>query len=153
VQDWFYFEYAKPQDEHSRLYRTKSDDLSFLQAGKIDEHAEIFFDPDRDLADSTIMSVETAAGSWSDDGNYWAYPLKKGGSDWETIKVRNATSNTDLADELSWVKFSDAMWTNDSRGFFYTKYDAPVAETLDTAGTGTEKLSAPKLMYHRLGTD
>ena len=31
VQDWFYFEYAAPEDEHSRLYRSKSDDLSFLQ--------------------------------------------------------------------------------------------------------------------------
>ena len=31
VQDWFYFEYAAPEDEHSRLYRSKSEDLSFLQ--------------------------------------------------------------------------------------------------------------------------
>lgn len=155
VQDWFYFEYAKPEDEHSRLYRTKSDSLVFLETlnpSEIDKNAEVFFDPDRDLADPKIESVTTASGSWSDDGNYWAYAVKKGGSDWETIKVRDAATNKDLADELSWVKFSGAMWTADSRGFFYTKYDEPEGETRDTAGTGTEKLSAPKLMYHRLGT-
>ena len=98
-----------------------------------------------------MQSVSTASGSWSDDGNYWAYALKQGGSDWETIKIRDAQTNKDLVDELSWVKFSDAMWTNDSAGFFYTKYDAPEDETAKTAGTGTEKLSAPKLMYHRVG--
>lgn len=77
-----YFEYARPQDENSRLYRTKASNLDFLAKGHFDKHAEVFFDPARDLADPSVMSVATARGSWSDDGNFWAYSISKSGSDW-----------------------------------------------------------------------
>jgi prolyl oligopeptidase len=59
----------------------------------------------------------------------------------------------DLPDELSWVKFSGILWSTDSAGFFYTKWDEPEDETLHTAGTGNQKLEYPKIMYHRLGDD
>lgn len=66
--------------------------------------------------------------------------------------MRDVESGKDLADELEWVKFSGCMWSVDSKGFFYTKFDAPKDETTETAGMGTQKLSAPKQMYHRVGT-
>lgn len=152
IQDYMYFEYARPQDENSRLYRTKASNLDFLAKGHFDQHAEVFFDPARDLADPSVMSVATARGSWSDDGNFWAYSISKSGSDWQTIKVRDARSNKDLPDELNWLKFTQPSWTQDNKGFFYSKFEEPKQESLKNAGMGTEKLSAPKLMYHRLGT-
>lgn len=51
--------------------------------------------------------------------------MNKGGSDWSTIKVRDVKTGKALKDELTWVKFSGITWTDDSKGFFYQKFDAP----------------------------
>lgn len=56
-------------------------------------------------------------------------------------------------EELQWVKFSSIEWTHDNKGFFYTSYDKPKDENIEKAGSGTQKLSSPKLMYHRIGTE
>ena len=85
-----YFEYAKANAENSKMYRVKADDWNFLKSGDVLKGAEVFFDPDRDLADKKRMTVSTREGSWSDDGNMWAYKIKSAGSDWSTIKVRDA---------------------------------------------------------------
>lgn len=95
--------------------------------------------------------VSTKKGSWSDNGDYWAYPIQTAGSDWERIKIRDAKTLKDLPDELVWVKFSGMTWTHDSKGFFYSRYAAPEDQTIKTAGTGKQKLESPRLYYHRLG--
>ena len=70
-----------------------------------------------------------------------AYNTNLAGSDWATIRVRDATSCTDLElDVLKWVKFSGSSWTKDSKGFFYSKFDAPETVGEGDAGKETEKL-------------
>src|SRR5690606_36364285 len=48
-------------------------------------------------------------------------------------------------DEVQWVKFSGATWTNDGQGFFYGRYPA--------SDNPLEQVNHDyKLYYHRLGT-
>jgi prolyl oligopeptidase len=75
-----------------------------------------------------------------------AYSISDGGSDWRTWKVLNINSGEILEDEITWAKFSNASWENDDSGFYYQKYDEPKDELLKEVNT------APKLMFHKLGT-
>ncbi len=45
-----------------------------------------------------------------------------------------------LNDEIKWIKFSGVSWTNDSLGFFYSRYDAPKEKEDNMAGKSTDKL-------------
>src|SRR3989442_1599626 len=54
----------------------------------------------------------------------------------------------DRPDHLKWVKFSDAAWTHDGVGFFYSRYPEPAGKNPLLAENRFQKL-----YYHRLGTD
>ena len=105
------------------------------------EGAEVFLDPNSLAEDGTAA---VSGNSWSEDGRYMAYQVKRGGSDWATIHIRDAQTCKDVesGDQLSWVKFSGTSWTKDSKGFFYSKFDSPEqlkkTEGMDKAGTETE---------------
>jgi prolyl oligopeptidase len=134
-----------------REFDGDGDDYTWLESDDLEADYEVFFDPEISFEDPVLYSV--GASSWSNDGNYWAYSVNQGGSDWETVKVRDALTKTDLEDELNWVKFSDITWLPDNEGFLYVYWDEPEDETMDTAGMGTEALETPRLMYHKVGTD
>lgn len=80
----------------------------------------------------------------SENKKYMAYSRSDAGSDWQKIKVRDITTNTDLEDELEWVKFSGADWYKD--GFFYSRYPKP--ENGDELSAKNEFHS---IYYHKLG--
>jgi prolyl oligopeptidase len=61
--------------------------------------------------------------------------------------VRDVERGRDLPDTLRWIKFSGASWTDDGKGFFYSRYAEPAA---GEALTGVNRHQ--KLYYHRLGT-
>ena len=83
----------------------------------------------------------------SDNGLYLAYGVSKSGSDWQTWKVLDIAATKPMADDLEWVKFSGASWTNDNLGFFYSRFPAPEkGETFQATN------ASQKLYYHRLGT-
>lgn len=158
VEGQQYFEYGPRlmkdgKEEKPKFYRTR--DASYLQAhtaGEYAKGAELVFDPnvELDVTKQTVkMGQETA---FSDDGNLWAYMIGSAGSDWKTIKVRDMRTLKDYKDELKWVKFSSIEWTPDNKGFFYSRYDAPKDESAEQAGSGTQSLESPYLMYHRVGT-
>ena len=48
---------------------------------------EVFLDPNELSADGTAA---IGGKSWSTDGQYVAYQVQRGGSDWATIHVRSA---------------------------------------------------------------
>ena len=83
----------------------------------------------------------------SPNGQYLVYALSKGGSDWETIHVRDVTTGKDLSDELKWVKFTPFSWTHDSAGFFYSRYSQPTQGDVIN-----QKIANQELYYHRIGT-
>lgn len=93
-------------------------------------------------------SIALAGYQTSDDGKYVSYELSRGGSDWETIHVRDVKTGKDLSDEVHWVKFSGVSWTHDDKGFFYSRYPEPPKGEAAIS----QKVVDQKLYYHRLGT-
>jgi prolyl oligopeptidase len=152
--DHYYFFYNTGLQNQNIMYKItapntyKTDDADPL-AG-----TTVFLDPNA-LAEDGTASLGSQV--WSDDGKYNAYQVKRSGSDWATIHVREADTGKDLEnDVLSWVKFSGMSWTGDNKGFFYSKFDAPKDQdqtNMDNkAGKETEKLEYQKVFYHRVGT-
>jgi len=79
-------------------------------------------------------------------GNYIAYGISDGGSDWTSFKVRNINTGNDLTDNIQFTKFTNISWLPDETGFYYSRY--PV----DPAGLGNDQ--EPVAIYlHLLGND
>ncbi|KAJ8534959.1 hypothetical protein K7X08_016687 [Anisodus acutangulus] len=116
----------------------------------LDGEPEVLLDPNTLSEDGTIaLSIY----SISEDAKYLAYGINSSGSDWVTIKVMRVDHKSVESDVVSWVKFSDASWTHDSKGFFYSRYPAPKdGESMD-AGTETHANLHHEVYYHCLGTD
>ena len=93
-------------------------------------------------ADGTVPLTEW---SLSPDGRTLAYAVSDGGSDWRVVRVRSVETGRDLADELSWVKFSDLSFREDSAGFYYSRYPEPKAD--DPQGA----LAYQRVYYHAIG--
>lgn len=92
-------------------------------------------------------SVDLASYAPSPNGTYLAYGLSMGGSDWEELHVKDLESGRDLPDVVHWVKYSGIAWTNDGKGFFYTRFPAqPKGRVLTAAAVNG------KIYYHEVGT-
>jgi prolyl oligopeptidase len=64
-----------------------------------------------------------------------------------TLYVRSLSTGRNTADTLRWVRFSGLSWTQDGKGFFYSRFpEPPAGEALKA------KLEHHTLYYHRLGT-
>ena len=105
----------------------------------------VLIDPNRLSPDG---SIALAFGVPSPDGKYYAYALSQGGSDWETIHVLEVATGKALPDRVRWVKFSGISWTNDNRGFYYSRYPQPPSGEREI----NHKVINQKLYYHKLGT-
>ncbi|KAE9620954.1 hypothetical protein Lal_00019304 [Lupinus albus] len=116
----------------------------------LEDEAEVLLDPNGFSEDGTV-SLNTLA--VSKDGKFLAYGLSSSGSDWVTIKLMSIEDKNVQPDTLSWVKFSSISWTNDSKGFFYSRYPAPKEGEVVDAGTETNANLYHELYYHFLGTD
>ena len=91
---------------------------------------------------SRTSGRRTARSPWpgmgfSDDGSTWPTPaprpapIGRPGTSWRSPHEQS------LPDELKWTKFSDASWTKDGKGFFYTRYDEPRAAPSSRPSTST----------------
>jgi prolyl oligopeptidase len=105
----------------------------------------------RELLDPNLLSpdgsVALLGSQPSPGGLYLAYNLSQCGSDWLTIHVREVATGKDLPDAIRWVKFSGVAWTEDGKGFFYSRYPEP-----PSGKAISEQVIGQKLYYHRLGT-
>ena len=128
--------------QQSVIYTARSIDAG-LDAGP-DAAPTVALDPNALSKDGTVALSGLAP---SKDGRLLAYGIAGAGSDWQTWRVRDLNTGQDLADKVDWVKFSNAAWTPDSQGFFYSRYDEPKAGTVLTGANYFQKL-----YYHRLGT-
>ncbi len=104
---------------------------------------EVFLDPNTLSDDGTVA---LAAMSFSKDGRWFAYSAAASGSDWVEIRVMDTADKSLAADRIEWVKFSGARWAPDSKGFYYSAYDAPKKSAYSS------KNEFQKVYYHELGT-
>ena len=145
---WNYERYGVPFKQGGRYFFSKNDGLQnqsvLYTMTALDAAPTLLLDPNKLSPDGTVALSGYAI---SDDGNLMAYGLSTAGSDWQEWKVRDVRTAQDLPDDIKWVKFSDASWTKDGRGFFYSRYDAPTEATKLTGANFFHKL-----YFHRLGT-
>ena len=104
----------------------------------------VLIDPNSFSKDGTFSLGGTSV---NNNGDHIAFSISDGGSDWREWKIMNIESGEILSDEIKWSKFSGAVWENDDSGFYYQKYDQPSEEMLKDIN------EAPKLMFHKIGTD
>ena len=131
---WYYFWKNDGLQNQNALYRQKT----------LSDELELVVDPNTWSEDGTLALGNV---SFSRDGHYMAYSVQDSGSDWHTWYVMEAESRTVLNDELKWVKFSNVSWTQDGRGFFYSRYPKP--EGGDTFQSLNKN---QKVYHHRIGT-
>lgn len=145
---WDYEKYDIPFKRGGRYFFRRNDGLQnqsvVFWAESLESEPRLLLDPNTLSEDGTVA---LAGGAVSEDGKLFAYGLSASGSDWQEWHVRDVESGVDLEDHLKWVKFSNASWTNDGRGFFYSRYAEP-QEGLAYKGANYYN----KLYYHRIGT-
>ena len=145
------YDYARtgvPFWEGARWFYTKNSGLQkqnvWYTRAALDGPEQLVIDPNQLSPDGSVALFDFAP---SPDGKALAYGLSEGGADWRTIYVRDLTTGAAAPDTVRWVRFSGLSWTQDGRGFFYSRYPEP------PAGKALEaKLEHHAVYYHRLGT-
>ena len=145
---WNYPKVGVPTLKGGKLFFGKNSGLQnqsvlYVQDGLHGKPRELL-DPNTLSRDGSIALLDDQP---SPDGRYLAYGLSQGGSDWETLHVRDVASGRDLTDEVHWVKFSGIAWTRDDKGFFYSRYPAP-----PKGQAISDRVRDQALYYHVLGT-
>lgn len=146
TQLWNYERYGIPFKAGDCYFFSKNDGLQnqsvLYTLPTLEAEPRVLLNPNTLSDDGTVALMTTAT---SENGQYLAYGLSTGGSDWIEFRVRDVDTGEDLADRLQWVKFSGAAWTHDHQGFFYSRYNEPEHEL--------EQVNYyQKLYYHHLGT-
>ena len=145
---WNYEKYSAPFKAGGRYFYFKNNGLQnqsvLYTQDSLTGEPRLLLDPNSWSKDGTVALSGMAL---TDDGKYLAYGKAEAGSDWNTWHVLDVATANPLSDELRWVKFSNASWTNDGKGFFYSRFPAPLKETEHQALNENQKL-----YYHRLGT-
>jgi prolyl oligopeptidase len=106
--------------------------------------SEVFLDPNTLSDDGTVALADV---SFSRDHRWMAYAVAAAGSDWVKIHVRDVETGKDTGEVIEWVKFSGAVWAPDSRGFYYSCYDAPTDGNIYSTQNQYQMV-----YYHALGT-
>jgi prolyl oligopeptidase len=145
---WNYERFGLPMERGGRTFYTRNSGLQnqrvLYVADSLEAAPRVLLDVNGFAADGT---VGLSSFEMSDDGKLLAYSLSRAGSDWLEWRVRDVATGEDRPDVIEWAKFSDASWTKDGRGFFYSRYDAP-AKGEERKGVN----EFHKLYFHKLGT-
>lgn len=144
---WNYPKIGLPFKKGDFWYFYKNDGLQaqsiLYQIANLDTEPQVFINPNEFSIDGTIA---LAGLSFSKNGQYCAYSISKGGSDWNEIFVMDVASKKLLADHIQWVKFSGISWFKD--GFFYGRFPAPK----DGDALKGKNLNQ-MVYYHQVGTE
>jgi prolyl oligopeptidase len=145
---WNYEKYTVPYKKGTHYFFSKNNGLQnqsvVYTVDKWTDTPRVLLDPNAWSKDGTVALGGVAV---SDDAKYAAYAVAEAGSDWQIIRVVDVATSQPLPDEIKWVKFSGISWTNDDKGFFYSRF--PAVET----GKAYQSLNRDqKIYYHRLGT-
>ncbi len=82
----------------------------------------------------------------SENGNFVAFGLSKGGDEWSVLHVIHVPSGNLLSETISRTRFCTVRWKQDESGFFYTKYPE-----IGEVPPG-EEFYHGHVRYHALGT-
>jgi prolyl oligopeptidase len=145
---WSYERYSPPLKAGRRYAYLKNDGLQnhavLWLIDTLDSAPRVLIDPNQWSQDGTVA---LAGLSFAHDGRYLAYGASEAGSDWQTWRVMEVGSRKIYDETLRWLKFAEAAWDKDGRGFYYPRYDEP------TAGEQFQQLNLnQKVYYHRVGT-
>jgi prolyl oligopeptidase len=145
---WNYEKQSTPYKRGGHYFFSKNNGLQnqsvLYTVDKLGDTPRVLLDPNSWSKDGTVALGGVAI---TDDAKYAAYASAEAGSDWQVIRVVEVASGQQLPDEIKWVKFSGISWTNDDKGFFYSRF--PAVE----AGKAYQSLNRnQKVYYHRLGT-
>ncbi len=109
------------------------------------EQGRVLLDPNTLSADGTVA---VSGAEVSDDGSLLLYSTSASGSDWQTWRIRDVATGTDLADLIEWSKNSRAAWRKDGAGFYYSASERPAVGQEYLAETGRRRI-----LYHAIGTE
>jgi prolyl oligopeptidase len=145
---WDYPKVSLPFREGGRIFYRKNSGLQkqsvLYMRRSLSAAPRVVLDPNKLFPDGSTALFGSAP---SPDGKLIVYSLSEGGADWQTLRVRDLTTLKDLSDAVRWVRFSGVEWTNDGKGFFYSRYpEPPKGKKLEAA------LAGHALYYHRIGT-
>ena len=134
--------------EGGRYFFTRNDGLQNQSVLYTQESLEsaprVLLDPNTLSVDGSVALSSLAV---SRDGRWLAWSASESGSDWQTWRVRDVRTAEDLPDAVRWSKFSEAAWSADNAGFYYSRYDEP------RAGEVFEGVNDfQRVYYHRVGT-
>jgi prolyl oligopeptidase len=145
---WNFERYSPPISEEGRYFYSKNDGLQnqavLYTTTTLSAAPKLLLDPNTLAQDGTVA---LSGSSVSHDGKLLAYGLASAGSDWQEWHVKDVQTGQDLPDIIKWIKFSNAAWTNDTKGFYYGRYDEPKTRELESVNY------FQKMYYHRLGTN
>ena len=146
---WNYERYeVLPFKRGGRYFLSRNDGLQNQDVHywmeSLEDEPKVLLDPNKLSEDGTVALTNLAV---SEDGMLVAYGLSASGSDWTEWQIREVDTGRDMTDHLKWVKLSDASWTHDGDGFFYSRFDAPEE---GAAYKGANYYH--KLYDHRIGT-
>ncbi len=147
TQVWNYERYSVPFKRGGHYFFTKNNGLQnqsvLYTMSALSEPPHVLLDPNSWSKDGTVA----LSGLWaSDNGKYLVYGVAEAGSDWHSWHVMDLATEKLLPDEMKWLKFTNAAWTKDDKGFFYSRFPPP------EAGKTYQSLNInQKLFYHRLG--
>jgi len=143
---WNYAKMDVPTKRGNTIFYQKNSGLEnqgilYMQKG-VTGTPVVLLDPNKLSNDGTVAVSDYEV---SKDGKYLAYATSDGGSDWQTIYIKNIATGVVLNDTIKWVKFSSISWYRN--GFFYSGYDAP-----QSGNELTNINENQKVYYHEVGT-
>ncbi len=141
-------EYSIPKKINGRYFYTSKNTSEkqhklFIQ-NALNENPRVIIDPN-------LLEVSTRIENFvlSPNGNYLAYSISENGSDWLTCRVMNMNSESNLTDSVEKIKFSPIVWSADSKGFFYSRYDNESFHSIHYHTLGSEQ-SQDQLIHQDL---
>lgn len=145
---WNFERFSLPSKKGGIYFYSRNDGLQnqsvLYVADALKAKPRVLLDPNQWSKDGTVSLTSFAV---SPEAKYLAYGKSEGGSDWNTWHILDIRTGAQLADQLKWIKFSGVSWTNDGKGFFYTRYPEPAK------GKKFQGLAFnASIHYHRVGT-
>lgn len=145
---WDFEKYSTPSKRGGKYFYTYNSGLLNQSVLYVQDNRQatprVLLDPNALAADGTVALSGYAP---SPNGRYLAYSVAVAGSDWNEVRIRDVETGADLADTVSWIKFSSPSWTKDEKGFLYARYQEPKSDR-----ALQEVVRDQKIYYHVVGT-